>query len=122
VDTFVIQPLCRPVNEHFVELTIIIDALKRASAARVTAVIPYFGYARQDRKTSGREPITAKLIANLLVSAGLDRVLTIDFTVIKYRGFLTYRWIISQLFHYLQTILKSRIIPIQSLSVLIWAV
>ncbi len=87
VDTFVIQPLCRPVNEHFVELTIIIDALKRASAARVTAVIPYFGYARQDRKTSGREPITAKLIANLLVSAGLDRVLTIDLHSDQIQGF-----------------------------------
>ena len=87
VDTFVIQPLCRSVNEHFVELTIIIDALKRASAARVTAVIPYFGYARQDRKTSGREPITAKLIANLLVSAGLDRVLTIDLHSDQIQGF-----------------------------------
>jgi len=87
VDTFVIQPLSRSVNEHFVELTIIIDALKRASAARVTAVIPYFGYARQDRKTSGREPITAKLIANLLVSAGLDRVLTIDLHSDQIQGF-----------------------------------
>ena len=87
VDTFVIQPLCRPVNEYFVELTIIIDALKRASAARVTVVIPYFGYARQDRKTSGREPITAKLIANLLVSAGLDRVLTIDLHSDQIQGF-----------------------------------
>lgn len=87
VDTFVIQPLCRPVNEHFVELTIIIDALKRASAARVTAVIPYFGYARQDRKASGREPITAKLIANMLVSARLDRVLTIDLHSDQIQGF-----------------------------------
>ena len=87
VDTFVVQPLCRPVSEHLIELMIIIDALRRASAARVTAVIPYFGYARQDRKTSGREPITAKLIANLLVSAGLDRVLTIDLHSDQIQGF-----------------------------------
>ena len=87
VDVFVVQPMCRPVNESFVELAIIIDALKRASAARVTAVIPYFGYARQDRKTSGREPITAKLIANLLVAAGLDRVLTIDLHSDQIQGF-----------------------------------
>ena len=87
VDVFVIQPLCRPVNDNFVELTIMIDAIKRASAARITAVIPYFGYARQDRKTSGREPITAKLIANLLVSAGLDRVLTIDLHSDQIQGF-----------------------------------
>jgi len=87
VDVFVIQPLCRPVNDNFVELTIMIDAIKRASAARITAVIPYFGYARQDRKTRGREPITAKLIANLLVSAGLDRVLTIDLHSDQIQGF-----------------------------------
>lgn len=87
VDTFIVQPLCRPVNENLVELAIVIDALKRASAERVTAVIPYFGYARQDRKTSGREPITAKLIANLLVAAGLDRVLTIDLHSDQIQGF-----------------------------------
>jgi len=87
VDTFVVQPLCRPVNENFVELAIVIDALKRASAERVTAVIPYFGYARQDRKTSGREPITAKLIANMLVAAGLDRVLTLDLHSDQIQGF-----------------------------------
>lgn len=77
-DTFVIQPTCEPVNDNLVELLIILDALKRSSAARVTAVLPYYGYARQDKKDAPRVPITAKLIADLLSQAGADRVLTMD--------------------------------------------
>lgn len=77
-DVFVMQPTAPPVNEHLIELLVILDALRRASAARITAVIPYFGYARQDRKTRPREPITAKLVANLLVAAGADRIMTVD--------------------------------------------
>lgn len=77
-DVFVMQPTAPPVNEHLIELLVILDALRRASAARITAVIPYFGYARQDRKTKPREPITAKLVANLLTAAGADRIMTVD--------------------------------------------
>ncbi|MFA7443475.1 MAG: ribose-phosphate diphosphokinase, partial [Lysobacteraceae bacterium] len=77
-DIFVIQSTCAPTAENFMELLVLIDALKRASAASVTAVVPYFGYARQDRKDEGRVPITAKLVANMIVAAGADRVLTID--------------------------------------------
>ncbi len=77
-DVFVMQPTAPPVNEHLLELLVILDALRRASAARITAVIPYFGYARQDRKTRPREPITAKLVANLLTAAGADRIMTVD--------------------------------------------
>lgn len=86
VDAFVIQPTYLP-NESLVELLIVIDAMRRASARRVTAVMPYFGYARQDRKTRGREPITAKLVANLLVTAGADRVLTVDLHAGQIQGF-----------------------------------
>ena len=86
VDAFVIQPTFRP-NESLLELLIVIDAMRRASARRVTAVIPYFGYARQDRKTRGREPITAKLVANLIVTAGADRVLTVDLHAGQIQGF-----------------------------------
>ena len=86
-DVFIIQPTCCPVNENLMELTIMIDALKRASAARITAVMPYYGYARQDRKTSSREPITAKLVANLIVAAGVDRVLAIDLHSGQIQGF-----------------------------------
>jgi ribose-phosphate pyrophosphokinase len=86
VDAFIIQPTIRP-NETLLELLIVIDALRRASARRITAVIPYYGYGRQDRKTRGREPITAKLIANLLVTAGADRVLTVDLHVGQIQGF-----------------------------------
>src|SRR5947209_18571088 len=74
-DVFIVQPTCPPVNETLMELLIMIDSFKRASAARITAVLPYYGYARQDRKDVGRVPITAKLVANLLVSAGANRVL-----------------------------------------------
>ncbi len=87
VDVFVIQPTAPPVNEHLIELLVILDALRRASAARITAVIPYFGYARQDRKTKPREPITSKLVANLLVAAGADRIVTVDLHAGQIWGF-----------------------------------
>ncbi|MGL5651147.1 MAG: ribose-phosphate diphosphokinase, partial [Paraclostridium sp.] len=77
-DVFVIQSTNSPVNDNLMELLIMIDALRRASAGRVTAVIPYYGYARQDRKAKARDPITAKLVANLITAAGADRVLTMD--------------------------------------------
>src|SRR5205807_2390042 len=77
-DVFVIQPTCHPVNENLMELFIILDALRRASAGRVTAVIPYYGYARKERKSQPREPITAKLIANVITLAGADRLLLLD--------------------------------------------
>src|SRR6476620_1234402 len=86
-DVFVIQPTCTPVNEHLMELLLLIDALRRASAARVTAVIPYYGYAKQEKKTSGREPISAKLVANLIVTAGAHRVLTLDLHAPAIEGF-----------------------------------
>ena len=86
-DCFVIQPTCHPVNANFMELFIWIDTLKRASAGRVTAVMPYFGYARQDRKDEGRTPITAKLVANLLERAGADRVVSIDLHAAQVQGF-----------------------------------
>ena len=86
-DVFIIQPLCNPVNENLMELLIIIDAFKRASAKTITAVIPYYGYARQDRKTSGREAITAKLVADLLTTAGTDRVLAVDLHTGQIQGF-----------------------------------
>src|SRR3712207_748409 len=77
-DVFIIQSMQPPVNQHLMELLIMIDAVRRASAARITAVIPYYGYARQEKKTAGREPISAKLVANLLVTAGAERILAID--------------------------------------------
>lgn len=86
-DVFIIQSTCLPANEYIMELLIMIDALKRASAERITAVIPYYGYARQERKTQPREPITAKLVANLLVSAGANRVLTMDLHAGQIQGF-----------------------------------
>ena len=86
-DVFVIQPTAPPVNEHLIELLVILDALRRASAARITAVIPYFGYARQDRKTKPREPITSKLVANLLTAAGANRILTMDLHAGQIWGF-----------------------------------
>ncbi|MGB2783876.1 MAG: ribose-phosphate pyrophosphokinase [Atribacterota bacterium] len=87
LDVFIIQSTCPPVNEYLMELLIMIDALRRASAERITAVIPYYGYARQERKTQPREPITAKLVANLLVSAGVNRVLTMDLHAGQIQGF-----------------------------------
>jgi ribose-phosphate pyrophosphokinase len=86
-DVFVIQPTSPPVNENLMELLIIIDALRRASARRITAVIPYYGYARQDRKANPRDPITSKLVANLLTQAGARRVLSIDFHASQIQGF-----------------------------------
>jgi ribose-phosphate pyrophosphokinase len=86
-DVFLIQPTCPPVNDNLMELLIMIDSCKRASADRVTAVIPYYGYARQDRKDEGRTPITAKLIANLITRAGADRVLAMDLHAAQIQGF-----------------------------------
>src|SRR5205085_11307633 len=86
-DVFVVQPTCPPVNENIMELLIILDSLKRASAARITAVLPYYGYARQDRKDVGRVPITAKLVADLLTSAGADRILALDLHAAQLQGF-----------------------------------
>jgi ribose-phosphate pyrophosphokinase len=86
-DCFVIQSTCEPVDEHLMELLIYLDCLRRASAMRITAVIPYFGYARQDRKDEGRVPITAKLVANLITVAGADRVLAIDLHAPQLQGF-----------------------------------
>jgi len=86
-DVFVVQSTSSPVNDNLMELLIMIDALKRASAGRITAVIPYFGYARQDRKTKPRDPISAKLVANMLVAAGADRVLTLDLHAAQIQGF-----------------------------------
>jgi len=86
-DMFIIQPTCEPVNENLIELLIFIDCARRASAERITAVIPYFGYARQDRKDEGRVPITAKLVANLIATAGADRVLTVDLHAAQLQGF-----------------------------------
>ncbi len=86
-DVYLIQPTCPPANEHLMELLVMIDSCKRASAERVTAVIPYFGYARQDRKDEGRVPITAKLVANLITRAGADRVLAMDLHAAQIQGF-----------------------------------
>jgi ribose-phosphate pyrophosphokinase len=86
-DTYVIQSTCDPVNENLVELLIIIDALRRASAGRITAVIPYFGYARQDRKAKARDPISARLVANIITVAGADRILTMDLHAPQIQGF-----------------------------------
>jgi ribose-phosphate pyrophosphokinase len=87
VDVFIIQPTCNPVDRHLMELLLMIDALKRASAERITAVLPYYGYARQDRKDKPRVPISAKLIASLLETAGANRVLTLDLHAAQIQGF-----------------------------------
>ncbi|HAC09961.1 MAG: ribose-phosphate pyrophosphokinase [Phycisphaeraceae bacterium] len=86
-DCFVVQPTCQPVNDSLIELLVYIDCLRRASAKRITAVIPYFGYARQDRKDEGRVPITAKMVANLVTAAGADRVLCMDLHAAQIQGF-----------------------------------
>lgn len=86
-DVFLVQPTCPPVNDNLMELLIMIDSCKRASASRITAVIPYYGYARQDRKDEGRVPITAKLVANCVTRAGADRVLTMDLHAPQIQGF-----------------------------------
>ena len=86
-DVFVVQSTCKPVNDSLMELLVMIDALRRASAGRITAVIPYFGYARQDRKAKSRDPISAKLVANMITAAGADRVLTMDLHAAQIQGF-----------------------------------
>ncbi|MCM2269126.1 MAG: ribose-phosphate pyrophosphokinase [Thermoanaerobaculia bacterium] len=86
-DVFIVQPTCRPVNENLVELLIMLDAFKRSSASRVTAVLPYYGYARQDKKDAPRVPITSKLVADLISRAGADRVLTMDLHASQIQGF-----------------------------------
>ena len=86
-DVFLVQSTCTPVNDNLMELLVMIDAMKRASAGRITAVIPYFGYARQDRKAKPRDPISAKLVANMLTAAGADRVLTMDLHANQIQGF-----------------------------------
>jgi len=86
-DCFVVQPTCQPVNNNLMELLIFIDCLHRASAQRITAVLPYFGYARQDRKSEGRTPITAKLVANMLATAKVDRILAVDLHAQQVQGF-----------------------------------
>lgn len=87
LDVFVVQPTSAPVNNNLMELLIMIDALKRASAGRITAVVPYYGYARQDRKAKARDPITAKLVADLITAAGADRVLTMDLHAAQIQGY-----------------------------------
>ncbi|MBA4062154.1 MAG: ribose-phosphate diphosphokinase [Isosphaera sp.] len=86
-DVFLVQPTCTPVNQHLMELLVMMDAFKRASPARITAVLPYYGYARQDRKDKGRVPISAKLVANLITRAGADRVLALDLHAAQIQGF-----------------------------------
>ena len=86
-DVFLVQSTCKPVNDHLMELLVMIDACRRASAGRITAVMPYFGYARQDRKAKSRDPISAKLVANMLTAAGADRVLTMDLHASQIQGF-----------------------------------
>ncbi len=86
-DCFIVQPTCPPVNDHLLELLIWVDCLMRASAMRITAVIPYFGYARQDRKSEGRTPITAKMVANIITAAGVDRVIAMDLHAAQVQGF-----------------------------------
>lgn len=87
VDIYIVQPTCDPVNDNLMELLIMIDAMKRASAGRINAVIPYYGYARQDRKAKARDPITSKLVANLIVAAGADRVVTMDLHANQIQGY-----------------------------------
>ena len=86
-DVFLVQPTCAPVNDHLMELLIMVDACRRASARQITAVIPYYGYARADRKTAGRESITAKLVANLLKESGVNRVLAMDLHSAQIQGY-----------------------------------
>ena len=86
-DIFIVQPTCPPTNQNLMEMLIMVDAVKRASADRITAVLPFYGYARQDRKDRPRVPITAKLVANLLVASGVNRVLTMDLHAGQIQGF-----------------------------------
>ena len=94
-DVFVLQSICQPTNDNLMELLVMVDGLKRASAGRITAAIPYMGYARQDRRpSSARVPITAKVVANMLTTVGVDRVLTMDLHSEQIQGFSIYRWTI----------------------------
>ena len=88
-DVFIIQPTCQPVNENLMEQLIIIDACRRASARQITAIVPYFGYARQDHKSTGREPVTAKMVADILTTAGVDRVIAVDLHAPQIQGFFS---------------------------------
>ncbi|QDU62562.1 Ribose-phosphate pyrophosphokinase [Planctomycetes bacterium Pan216] len=105
-DVFLVQPTCPPVNEHIMELLIMIDSFRRASAQRITAVVPYYGYARQDRKDEGRVPITAKLVANLITEAGCDRVLCLDLHAAQIQGFfdvpVDHLYAVPVLHHYIE--------------------
>ncbi len=94
-DVYIVQSTSFPANDHLMELLIIIDALRRSSARRITAVVPYFGYARQDRRTGSRTPISAKLVANLITRAGVDRVMTLDLHAGQIQGFFDIRPTIS---------------------------
>jgi ribose-phosphate pyrophosphokinase len=96
-DAFVVQPTCNPVDQHLMELLLMTDALKRASARRITAVIPYFGYARQDRKDKPRAPISSKLVADLLTTAGVNRALIVDLHAPQLQAFSISRWTICLL-------------------------
>ncbi len=87
IDVYIVQPTCNPVNDNLMELLVMIDAVRRASAGRINAVIPYYGYARQDRKAKARDPITAKLVANLITAAGADRVVTMDLHANQIQGY-----------------------------------
>ncbi len=105
-DVYIIQPTCTPVNENLMEVLILLDAFKRASAGRINAVIPYYGYARQDRKTKAREPITAKLVADLLTVAGTDRVVSMDLHAGQIQGYFDIPVDHLSGYQFLQSILK----------------
>lgn len=115
-DVFIIQPTCTPANEHLMELLIMIDCMNRASADRITAVIPYYGYARQDRKVSPRTPISSKLVADLLTAAGADRVLTMDLHAGQIQGFFSkpvdHLYAKPVLIEYLQNGLKDNLVVV----------
>ncbi len=115
-DVFIIQPTCPPTNQHLMEMLIMVDAARRASAARITAVIPFFGYARQDRKDKPRVPITAKLVANLLSAAGVNRVLTMDLHAQQVQGFfdipVDHLYSMPVLIKYLRTILSENTVVV----------
>ena len=115
-DVFVIQPTCYPANEHLMELLIMLDCMNRASADRITAVIPYYGYARQDRKVSPRTPISSKLVADLVVAAGADRVLTMDLHAGQIQGFFSkpvdHLYAKPVLIEYLQNELKDNLVVV----------
>src|SRR3712207_2511277 len=115
-DVFIIQPTSPPTNHHIMELLIMVDAARRASAARITAVIPFFGYARQDRKDQPRVPITAKLVANLLNAAGVHRVLTMDLHAQQVQGFfdipVDHLYSMPVLIKYLRTILPEKTVVV----------